>query len=127
MLATLKILILLIFAHLDAMAAPKLVLKCFASWNDHHFPSCISQLQNFLLFNSSPVRAILDLLASNTGEKRFSRFFQDFQRNKMQEIIFILLKKNHTKKILNVSQIAMLEHIWKYCNAGNNHQEKMKC
>lgn len=46
MLATSKILTLPIFKHLDAMAAPKLVLKCSASRNYHHFPSCISQLQS---------------------------------------------------------------------------------
>lgn len=53
MLATLKILTLLIFKHLDAMAAPKLVLKCSASWNYHHFPSCISQLQSRNLYLTS--------------------------------------------------------------------------
>lgn len=50
MLATLEILTSLIFKHLDAMAAPKLVLKCSASQNYHHFPSCISQLQSRNLY-----------------------------------------------------------------------------
>lgn len=50
MLAILKILTLLIFKHLDAMAAPKLVFKCSASENYHHFPSCISQLQSRNLY-----------------------------------------------------------------------------
>lgn len=36
--------------HLDAMAAPKLVLKCSASQNYHQFPSCISQLQSRNLY-----------------------------------------------------------------------------
>lgn len=98
MLAALKILTLLIFKHLDAMAAPKLVLKCSASQNYHHFPSCISQLQS-----RNP--CLTSLLcwhcssnpSSHTGEagqKTFSRFFQDFQRNKMQEIFFLF----HFKK-----------------------------
>lgn len=96
MLATLKILTWLIFKHLDAMAAPKLVLKCSASRNSHRFPSCISQLRsrnlNLTPLRAGTVQAILNLLPSNTGEageKKFSRFLQYFQRNKMQKIFFI--------------------------------------
>lgn len=122
MLATLKILTLLIFRHLDAMAAPKLVLKCSASQNyHHHFPSCISQLQSR---NLSLTPLLCWHCASNPSppaqqhrwgrQKRFSRFFQDFHRNKMQEIFFISFQKKPKCQ--------------SDCNAaaGKNHQEKMK-
>lgn len=56
------------------------------------------------LFNTSPVLALLkqSLIScpatqvdqGRKGQQELSTFFQDFQRNKMQEIFFILFQKN---------------------------------
>lgn len=91
MLATLKILTVLIFKHLDAMAAPKLVLKCSASQNSHHFPSCSSQFQSRNLLFNTLKQSLISCPATQVrkGQQQLSRFFQDCQRNKMQGIFFI--------------------------------------